>query len=148
MRNYLLGGIAIAGVVTLMIPIAPASAQGGCPIGQTCGNHRVVGAGPTQRRYDHPAYARGDRRGYGVGAGVAAGLAAGAIVGGAIEQNQGYYYPDQSYPVYSDQGPDEDAGAVVVGDADSVAYCERTYRSYDPASGTYLGYDGFRHPCP
>ncbi|MGB9173724.1 BA14K family protein [Bradyrhizobium sp.] len=22
------------------------------------------------------------------------------------------------------------------------------YRSYDPRSGTYLGYDGFRHPCP
>ncbi|MGA7941219.1 MAG: BA14K family protein, partial [Bradyrhizobium sp.] len=21
------------------------------------------------------------------------------------------------------------------------------YRSYDPASGTYLGYDGLRHPC-
>jgi hypothetical protein len=22
------------------------------------------------------------------------------------------------------------------------------YRSYDPASGTYMGYDGLRHPCP
>ncbi len=22
------------------------------------------------------------------------------------------------------------------------------YRSYDPGSGTYLGYDGLRHPCP
>jgi hypothetical protein len=22
------------------------------------------------------------------------------------------------------------------------------FRSYDPASGTYLGYDGQRHPCP
>jgi hypothetical protein len=22
------------------------------------------------------------------------------------------------------------------------------YKSYDPASGTYLGYDGQRHPCP
>jgi BA14K-like protein len=22
------------------------------------------------------------------------------------------------------------------------------YNSYDPASGTYLGYDGQRYPCP
>jgi len=28
------------------------------------------------------------------------------------------------------------------------AYCARRYRSYDPASGTYLGYDGVRHACP
>jgi len=28
------------------------------------------------------------------------------------------------------------------------AYCASRYRSYDPASGTYLGYDGVRHPCP
>ncbi|MBR0914104.1 BA14K family protein [Bradyrhizobium japonicum] len=32
--------------------------------------------------------------------------------------------------------------------ADGSSYCERKYRSYDPASGTYLGYDGKRHPCP
>jgi hypothetical protein len=24
----------------------------------------------------------------------------------------------------------------------------QTYRSYDPGSGTYLGNDGYRHPCP
>jgi hypothetical protein len=24
----------------------------------------------------------------------------------------------------------------------------QTYRSYDPQSGTYLGNDGQRHPCP
>jgi BA14K-like protein len=24
----------------------------------------------------------------------------------------------------------------------------QTYRSYDPQSGTYLGNDGYRHPCP
>jgi hypothetical protein len=31
---------------------------------------------------------------------------------------------------------------------DDVAYCRQRFRSYDPASGTYLGYDGQRHPCP
>ncbi|OYZ89406.1 MAG: hypothetical protein B7Y01_03855 [Xanthobacter sp. 17-67-6] len=29
-----------------------------------------------------------------------------------------------------------------------IAYCSSKYRSFDPASGTYLGYDGLRHPCP
>jgi hypothetical protein len=28
------------------------------------------------------------------------------------------------------------------------AYCMRRYRSYDPESGTFLGFDGRRHPCP
>jgi hypothetical protein len=29
-----------------------------------------------------------------------------------------------------------------------IAYCQQRFRSYDPASGTYLGFDGLRHPCP
>ena len=33
-------------------------------------------------------------------------------------------------------------------DDSAIAYCMRRFRSYDPASGTYLGYDGRRHPCP
>lgn len=70
---------------------------------------------------------RGFRRG-GIGAGaVLGGLAAGALVGGALAA-QG--------PVYAAPG------------GDPVAYCLQRFRSYDPASGTYLGYDGLRHPCP
>ena len=30
----------------------------------------------------------------------------------------------------------------------SVSYCAQRFRSYDPASGTYLGNDGRRHRCP
>lgn len=48
-----------------------------------------------------------------------------------------YYYPRAYYPVYA--GP-------VVGNA--VTYCLQRFQSYDPRSGTYLGYDGYRHPCP
>jgi hypothetical protein len=32
--------------------------------------------------------------------------------------------------------------------AENDAYCSQRFKSYDPASGTYLGYDGQRHPCP
>jgi BA14K-like protein len=32
-------------------------------------------------------------------------------------------------------------------DSGAGASCARRYRSYDPASGTFVGYDGNRHPC-
>ena len=31
---------------------------------------------------------------------------------------------------------------------DAVAYCKQRFRSYNAATGTYLGYDGQRHSCP
>ncbi|MGB9118161.1 BA14K family protein [Bradyrhizobium sp.] len=51
------------------------------------------------------------------------------------------YYGDQ----YDDGGPA--VAPAPVGD-DAVAYCLQTYGSYDPQSGTYVGDDGYRHPCP
>jgi hypothetical protein len=76
------------------------------------------------------------------------GAVAGAVIGGAIASSYGYYDPGYAVdPGYYDDG----SGVVAVapqGDDDSVAYCMQTYRSYDPQSGTYLGYDGLRHPCP
>jgi BA14K-like protein len=97
-------------------------------------------------------------RGWGWGAG--AGLVAGAIVGGALLAPHYYaprsyyygpgpyyapgpYYPDPG-PVYADPGPYADPS----GGGDPVSYCMQRFRSYDPRSGTYLGYDGLRHPCP
>ncbi|QFU14945.1 BA14K family protein [Microvirga thermotolerans] len=77
--------------------------------------------------YGRPYY----RRDYGAAAAAGAiGLATGAIIGGALAQQQ------QAAPVYAAPGN----GAV--------AYCAQRFKSYDPASGTYLGYDGRRHPCP
>ena len=158
MKNFLLGGVAIA--ATLLIQSAPASSQGvygaGHPrVGHSYAGHGYAGHGPARYQYQHRGYAQGQGAGYGVGAGVAA-VAAGALIGGAIaSQNQGYYDTAAPYPVYSDPGYGYNPGygysyaaPVVYNNGDSVAYCEQTYRSYDPASGTYLGYDGFRHPCP
>jgi hypothetical protein len=81
-----------------------------------------------RRYYSRPYYGRRygyyrRDRGNALAAG-ALGLATGAIIGGAIAQSQ-------AAPVYRGN-----------------AYCAQRYRSYDPASGTYLGYDGLRHPCP
>ncbi len=70
--------------------------------------------------YGRGGYGYG-RRGYGGGA-VLGGLAAGAIIGGAIA-----------------------AGSAANSNA---SYCAQRYRSYDPASGTYLSTDGNRYACP
>ena len=94
------------------------------------------------------------------GWGVCAGLVAGAIIGGALASPY-YYGPGPYYaapgPYYYGPPPPPPVyygapaasvygGAPVAGDA--VAYCMQRFRSYDPRSGTYLGYDGQRHPCP
>ena len=73
----------------------------------------------------------GYRRGYGGGGALLGGLAAGALIGGAIAASQA--------PAYA-------AGPAYVGGGSS--YCAQRYRSYDPASGTYLNNDGNRYPCP
>jgi hypothetical protein len=79
--------------------------------------------GGWHRGYGHGGYRYG-HRGYGYGYGPAlGGLAAGAIIGGAIANSR-----------------------AQAGDAE--AYCVQRFKSYDPASGTYLGYDGQRHACP
>jgi hypothetical protein len=111
------------------------------------------------------------RGGWGWGPGIAAGL----IVGGAIAASQypygygygyapygygdgygygyapapgyaapGYAAPGYAAPGYAAPGY---AGPGYAG-GDAVAYCSQRFRSYDPASGTYLGYDNQRHPCP
>jgi hypothetical protein len=81
------------------------------------------------------------------GAAVAAGIA-GLIIGGylaheAERRGYGVYpypypYPYAPYPVYRPYPVYDPA----------IAYCLRRYRSYDPYTMTYLGYDGRRHPCP
>jgi hypothetical protein len=83
-----------------------------------------------------------------------AGFAAGAIIGGAVVASQpwygyGYDYAPGYYSYGYDPGPYGYAAPGYVAPApDAVAYCEQRFRSYDPASGTYLGFDGLRHPCP
>jgi hypothetical protein len=76
--------------------------------------------------------------GWGWGAPIAGGLIAGAIVGGALATPYGYYGPGY-YPPPVAYGPPP---------GDAIAYCMQRFKSYDPNSGTYLGYDGGRHPCP
>jgi hypothetical protein len=131
---------------------------GGAPVARFNGGGgagpMVSGGAPQARFSDGRSGWRdrdGDRRRGGGGFGP--GFAAGAIIGGAVASQsygyyggQGYYAPGYYDDQYYDAGPV--AVAPAPGGDDAVAYCMQTYQSYDPASGTYLGYDGFRHPCP
>ena len=79
------------------------------------------------------------RRGWGPGIGAA--IVGGAILGGIL-----------AAPYYGGYGPySYERGPYVYGPGyggNAVAYCMQRFRSYDPGSGTYLGFDGFRHSCP
>lgn len=113
-------------------------------------------ASPVQNRplpqidqaYPNESYAQYYRRGYrpyyrdryyyrrdngsAVAAGVA-GLAAGALIAGAIA-NQAQAQPAAPPP----------PGMI---DPQMAAYCARKYRSYDPATGTFLATNGMRYVC-
>jgi hypothetical protein len=60
--------------------------------------------------------------------------------------NNGYYSRyDQGGPVRVGGGALDGNNSYAMSPDDG--YCAQRYRSYDPASGTYTGYDGRRHSC-
>ena len=76
-------------------------------------------------------HGRGLRTGNGLaygGAALSAGLA-GLAAGGLIDGTM------------AGVGSDETMDAA-------ISYCADRFKSYDPSTGTYLGYDGYAHPCP
>jgi hypothetical protein len=102
----------------------------------------------------------GGGRGAAIGAIIGSGT--GAVIAAEGERRNGYWYhnngcyaqrPDGSYVVVSPAYCGGPAPAYAPPPPrpvarDAVAYCMQRYRSYDPASGTYLGFDGLRKPCP
>jgi hypothetical protein len=63
----------------------------------------------------------------------------------------GYGYGGYSYdysPGYYESNPGYSTSNYSTSAGQDAAYCAQRFRSYDPGSGTYLGYDGQRHPCP
>jgi BA14K-like protein. len=132
--------IAIATVAALGISFSSTDASA-----QKSGVRGQGGPGLASRGYANrgPGLASRDGGGYGGGWGYyGGGFAAGAIVGGLLAAP---YYDGYGYDGYGDV--DAYAYEAPVDDS-AVAYCVQRFRSYDPASGTYLGNDGYRHPCP
>jgi BA14K-like protein len=139
---------------------APRAAGAGGPRFNAGGPHLGAGGPRFNNGGGHFAGGGGYRNGGGGGGGFIPGAIAGAVIGGAVAASQGPYYNSYGYyndgpsyagtPYYS--APYDDGTTVVEaapqGDDDAVAYCMQRYRSYDPGSGTFLGNDGMRHPCP
>jgi len=90
-----------------------------------------------------PVRYRGRGFGWGIGAGIAGGIVAGALLAPRYYGPRAYYEPYY----YAPPPPPPRVYYDAPGD-DAVAYCMQRFRSYDPRTGTYLGYDGYRHPCP
>jgi hypothetical protein len=113
---------AIAAFVGGGLAISMAAAQAAPISGNALANVKAgQGVATTEVRWRRRYYRHHDRHDNDAGAfaaGAIFGLATGAILGSAAANNN------------------------------AVGYCSRRFRSYDPASGTYLGYDGYRHPCP
>ncbi len=68
------------------------------------------------------------------------GLAAGALASGLVT---GTVQPRAAAP----SGGVPSAGGYPYGSDGYYRYCSSKYRSFDPSSGTFLGYDGNRHYC-
>lgn len=97
------------------------------------------GWGPRPGWGPGPYYYRGgcgwggcNNNGAAVAAGIIGGLALGAAAASIAQANQP---PAVVYAPPPGVNPNW------------IAYCSAKYRSFDPATGTYLGYDGLRHPC-
>jgi hypothetical protein len=108
---------------------------GGRRVGRGGGGRRI-GRGGGGRRGGF----RGGRRG-GRGLGAAAAIGVGAALLGAIAGSAAANRRERE--VYEEVPPPR----RVYRDRD-VEYCMRRFRSYNPRTGLYRGYDGRMHPCP
>jgi hypothetical protein len=61
--------------------------------------------------------------------------------------NDGGFAPAQSAPSQSGVAQYNGAGQVVVSGSEGSGSCAQRFHSFDPATGTYMGHDGQRHPC-
>jgi len=84
--------------------------------------------------YGHPGY-HGYPRSYGY-RGYGGGYGYNFYLGPGWGYQDPYYYtPDYAPPDYSGY------------DDSHLQWCLNRYRSYEPRTNTFLGYDGYRHPC-
>jgi hypothetical protein len=100
----------------------------------------------TASTFSVPAYA--GHHSDAVFAGVA-GFAVGTLFGSATARPR-YYAPAPIYvapPPPVIYQPTPVYYAPEAWSPEWYAYCARKYGSFDARSGTYLGYDGFRHMC-
>ena len=104
----------------------------------------------------HHGHSNGDM----VAAGIL-GLAVGAVAAGALSQPRGPIYDGPAYDPYIDdqyyppapvrsreyRGVEYNYGGLEPWSREWYRYCRSRCRSFDPSSGTFVGYDGREHFC-
>jgi BA14K-like protein len=133
--SKILAAVALAGTVLVSSAAgaAPAaSSQAIAKQGDT--NLQVVrdyGRHGGWRGRGHRGHGWNNGLGWGLGAAAVGGLLLGGAYGyGDDDYDEGYAYRGR----YAGEGGE--------------ARCEATFRSFNPATGTYTGYDGVRRMCP
>jgi len=130
-RKTYFGFVAALVAVFALAAAAPAEAGRGHGHGWNGGGGRYV-----QNNY----YGRrGGSNLDALGAGLV-GLAAGAVIGSALTPKQVYVTPPP--PAYQGAGYRPQPWTE-----DWYAYCSSRYRSFNPRSGTFVGYDGYERFC-
>jgi hypothetical protein len=124
---------ALVGITTLTLAV-PAEAGRGYRHGHGHGHWR-----------GGPRYVQKNYYGRGGGDTLAAGLlgfGVGAIVGSALTPREVYVAPPPPAPAptYVGYGP-------APWTPDWYTYCYSRYRSFNPRTGTFTGYDGYQHFC-
>lgn len=99
---------------------------------------------PRYPQHHHRQDATGDL----VAAGVL-GLAVGIIAATALDGSSSTGYPDTDYYPPAPYGGASVAygGQIEPWTRDWYQYCATRYRSFDPQTGTFRGYDGYDHFC-
>lgn len=139
MKSLTLSAVAVAAALAVTPASAAPVTRGIAPLASTQNElvqqvqYRRHGHYHGRHYYGGRGYYHRRSNGGAVAAGVLGGLAVGAMIGAATAAPPPPAYYGAPAPVY--------------GGGDWLAYCSSKYRSFDPASGTYLGYDGYRHPC-
>jgi hypothetical protein len=103
----------------------------------------LVASSPASAQWYGPGPSYGPAYGYGYDGGrpyrsYDAGPGYGYGGDGYVEQEP------SSGPIYEGRSVSPDPG----GPEGGAEWCASHYRSYNPQSGMYLGFDGMRHPCP
>jgi len=137
-------------LATCLAPLSEAAAgqryRGGSHYGGGGGYHHGGSYRPHHPRHD--AYRHGHKRRSSRSDAVAAGiigLAAGAIIGSALSQPAPP--PPRSRPQVIYQEPQPIYGGLEPWSPGWYNHCSRRYRSFNPNTGTFRGYDGRDHFC-
>ena len=143
--NKSLGFMIAASFAATAWLVAPA---GAAPIGPLSALQNAMHSSVEAVQYRGQHSNRGYRGSGWVGPGIAGALIGSAIIGATRPYG---YYDNSGYGAYGAYEPGYDQGyaaASPYADGREVTYCVQRFRSYDVASGSYLGFDGLRHSCP